>query len=84
MENRSYVTTGENRIFLPHTDRMPRLEAVRLSSQQAIHPARYRTSIMWVLRENLIFSPLSTYSLIPRVTRNTLKPHNLDYNLHAT
>jgi hypothetical protein len=38
---------------------------------------------MWVLRENLIFSLLSTYSPTPTATRNTLKPPSLVYNLHA-
>jgi hypothetical protein len=39
---------------------------------------------MWVLRKNLIFSPLSTYTPIPRAIRNTLKPPSLVYNLHVT
>jgi hypothetical protein len=67
---------GENRVSLSHNDYTSGLEA--------ICSAQYRTSVMWVLRENLIFSSLSAYSPVPRVTRNILKPASLDYNLHAT
>jgi hypothetical protein len=40
-------------------------------------------ALQWVLRENLIFSPLSAYSPTPRATRNILKLSSLVYNLHA-
>jgi hypothetical protein len=46
------------------------------SGHDTIHPLFFR--------ENLIFSLLFAYSPIPRATRNTLKPPNLDHILHAT
>jgi hypothetical protein len=81
----SFGTAGENRVSLSHTDRM--------FGPGAVHPpcydgpyvqSQYYTSTMWVFRENLIFFPLSAYFPIPRVTRNTLKPLSLVYNLHIT
>jgi hypothetical protein len=75
---------GEKRVFLSHTDRTSELGAVRPPCHDGPYvQSRYRTSTMLVLRENLIFSPLSTYSPILKVTRNILKLHNLFYNLHA-
>jgi hypothetical protein len=52
-------------------------------SRQAVRPAQHRTSAMWVLGENLIFSLLSAYSPTPRATMNILKPFSLVCNLHA-
>jgi hypothetical protein len=46
--------------------------------------SKYHMSVMWVLRENFIFSPLSAYSSTPRASGNTLKPLSVVYNLHAT
>jgi hypothetical protein len=43
-----------------------------------------RMSAVWVLGENLIFSPLFAYSSTPKATRNNLKPFSPVYNLHAT
>jgi hypothetical protein len=37
-----------------------------------------------VLRENLIFSPLSAYSSTPRAIKDSQRPPNSEYNLHAT
>jgi hypothetical protein len=76
---------GENRVSLSHTDCTSGLGAVRPSCHDGSYAqSKYRTSVMWVLRENLIFSPLSAYSSTPRATRNTLKPPSLDYNLYTT
>jgi hypothetical protein len=76
---------GENRVSLSHTDCMSGLGAIRSPCHDRPYVwSQYYTSIMWVFRENLIFSPLSIYSPIPRATRNTLKPPSLDYNLYAT
>jgi hypothetical protein len=80
----SYGMIGENRASLSHTDCTSELRAIRSPCHDRLYVrSRYRTSAMWVLKENLIFSPLSAYSPIPRVTRNTLKPPNLVYNLYA-
>jgi hypothetical protein len=53
-------------------------------SQRAVRLAQHRMSAMRVLRENLIFSPPSTYSPTPRATKNTLKPSSLVNDLYAT
>jgi hypothetical protein len=81
---------GENRIFPSHSDRMFGLRSVHLSCHDkpyimhnTIRPAQHRMSAMWVLGENLIFSPLFAYSSTPRATRNTLKPSSLVNSLHA-
>jgi hypothetical protein len=82
---------GKNKVSLPHIDRTSGLGAVHSSlghtsaiSRQAVRLARYRTSAMWVLGENLIFSPLSTFSPTSKAIRNTLKLSSLVCNLHAT
>jgi hypothetical protein len=75
---------GENRVSLSHTDCTSRLGVVCPPCHDKPYVrSRYRTSALRVFRENLIFPPLSTYSLTSRATRNTLKSHSLDYNLHA-
>jgi hypothetical protein len=75
---------GKNRVFLSHTDRTSGLKAVRPPCHHGLYArSRYCMFALRVFGENLIFSPLSTYSPTPRVTRNNLKPSSLDYNLHA-
>jgi hypothetical protein len=75
---------GENKVSLSDTNLMSRPRAVHPPCHDRPYiRSRYRTSAMWVFKENLVFSPLSAYSPIPRATRNTLKPPSLDYNLHA-
>jgi hypothetical protein len=75
---------SENRVSLSHTDRTSKLGVVRPSCHDGPYiQSRYRMSAMWVLRENLIFSPLPAYSLTPRAIRNTLMPPSLVYNFHA-
>jgi hypothetical protein len=70
---------GENRVSLSYTDRTSGLGAVRpLCHDRPYVQSRYRASAMWVLRENLIFSPLFVYSSTPRATRNNAS------SLHAT
>jgi hypothetical protein len=46
--------------------------------------AQVRTSAVWVLGENLIFSPLFAYPPTPKATRNYLKPSSLVCNLYTT
>jgi hypothetical protein len=76
---------GENRVSLSHTVRTSGLGAVRpLCHDRPYIQSLYHMSAMRVFKENLIFSPLSAYSPTPRAIRNTLKPFNRDYNLHAT
>jgi hypothetical protein len=76
---------GENRVSLSYTNRTSGLRNVCPLCHDGMYVwLRYHMSAMWVLRENLIFSPLSAYSSIPRATRNTLKPPILVYKLHAT
>jgi hypothetical protein len=81
----SYETVGENRVFLSHTNRTSQLGAVRPQCHDKPY-VQHNTvqSVMLVLGENLIFSPLSTYSLTPRTIRNTLKLSSLVNNLYAT
>jgi hypothetical protein len=75
---------GENRVSLSHTDHSSGLRVVCPLCHNGLYVRSwYHAFAMWVLRENLIFSPLFAYSLTPRVTRNTLKPPSLDYNLHT-
>jgi hypothetical protein len=81
----SYGIFGENRVSLPHSDRTSRLGYVRLPCNDKPYVrSRHRTSIVWVLRENFIFSPLSAYSPTPKATRNYLKLSSPVYNFHAT
>jgi hypothetical protein len=64
---------GENRVFLPHSDRTSGLGCVRSQCNDKPYVwSQYRMSDVWVLGENLIFSPLSAYSLTPKATRNNL------------
>jgi hypothetical protein len=75
---------GENRVSLPHNDRASELGYVGPPCNNKPYVrSRHRTSAVWVLGENLIFSPLSAYSSTPRATRNNLKPSSLICNLHA-
>jgi hypothetical protein len=62
------------------------------SGLKAIHPPRHNGPYVWSLdrtsapmsfRENLIFSPLSAYSLTPKANKGFLGPPNIDQNLHA-
>ena len=80
----NYETVNENRVSLSHTD--------RTSGIDVTHPPRYdgpyvrsqyHTSALKVFRENLIFSPLSAYSLTPKANKGFLGPPNIDCNLHA-
>jgi hypothetical protein len=81
----SYGTFGENKVFLPHSDCTFGLRCVRLPCNDKLYVwSRYRTSTVWVIMENLIFSPLSAYSPTPKATRNNLKPSSPVCNLHAT
>jgi hypothetical protein len=76
--------TGENKVFLSHTDRTFRFRAVRPPCHYGLYVrSQYCTSALRVFRENLIFFSLSTYSPTSRATRNTIKPPNRAYNLHA-
>ena len=76
---------GENKVFLLHIDCTSELGCVRPLCHVGLYVwSRYRTSAMWVIKENLIFSLLSAYSSTLMATRNTLKPPNLVHNLHAT
>jgi hypothetical protein len=80
----SYRTAGENKVSLSYTNLTSRLRAVHPPCHDRSYiRSRYRTSALWVFKENFIFSPLSAYSPIPRATRNTLKPPSLVYNLLA-
>jgi hypothetical protein len=75
MENRSYETFGENRVFLSHSDRTSGLGCVRPPcNDKSYVRSRHRTSAVWLLRENLIFSPLSAYPPTPKATGNYLEP----------
>jgi hypothetical protein len=69
---------GENSVSLSDTDCMSTV------LQWAVRQARYCMSAMWVLKDNLIFSPLSAYSPTHKAIKNTLKPPSLVYNLYAT
>ena len=74
----------ENKVSLSHIDCTFGLWCVSPPCHDELYDrSRYRTSAMWVFRENFIFSPLSTYSLTPKANKNTLKPSSLDYNLHV-
>jgi hypothetical protein len=80
----SYGTAGESKVSLSHTNRMSRLRTIHPPHHDGPYvKSQYRTFALRVFRENLIFSLLSAYSLTHRVTRNTLKPPNLDYNLYT-
>jgi hypothetical protein len=80
----SYGTFSENKVSLPHSDHTSGLGCVRSSCNDKPYVrSRYRMSAVWVLEENLIFSPLSAYSLTPKATRNNLKPSSPVCNLHA-
>ena len=74
----SYETTCDNKVPC-------HILTVCPGSGPCIHRVMMgRTFTLRVFRENLIFSPLSTYSPTRKATRNTLKPLSLDYNLHTT
>ena len=45
--------------------------------------ARCSMSALRVFRENLIFSPLSAYSLTLKANKGFLRPYNIDYNIYA-
>jgi hypothetical protein len=76
---------GENRVSLPHNDHTSGLGCVCPPCNDISYVrSRYHTSVVWVLRENLIFSPLSAYSPTLKATKSNLKPSNPICNLHAT
>jgi hypothetical protein len=76
--------TGENRVSLSHSGRTSELEVVHpLCHNGSYVRSLDRTSVMMFFRENLIFSPLSAYSLTPKANTDSLGPPNTDQNLHA-
>ena len=80
----SYGMAGENMVFLSYSGRMFGLEAVHPLYNDGLYvQSRYHTSTLRVFWENLIFSPLSAYSLTPKANKGFLGPPNTDYNLHT-
>jgi hypothetical protein len=74
----------ENRVSLPHSDHTSGLKSIcPPCNDKPYVRSRCRTSTVWVVGENLIFSPLSAYSPTPKASRNNLKLSSLVCNLHA-
>jgi hypothetical protein len=64
-----------NKIFLPHSDRTSGLGRVcPPCNDKPYVRSQHRMSAVWVLGENLIFSPLSAYPPTPKATKNNLSP----------
>jgi hypothetical protein len=81
----SYGTFGENRVSLPHSDCTSGLRCIRPPCNDKPYVwSQHHMSVVWVLRENYIFSPLSAYPPTLKATGNYLKPSSLVCNLHAT
>ena len=74
----------ENRLSQSHFGRTFELKAICPPCYDRPYvQSPYRMFALRIFRENLIFSPLSTYSSIPKANKGFLGPPNIDYNLHA-
>ena len=80
----SYGTVGENRVSLSHSGCTSGLKAERPPCHDGPYVwSRYHTSAIRIFKENLIFSPLSTYSPTPKANKGFLRPPNTNQNLHT-